>query len=63
MVMHIIKANSITKTFPGPIRALRGVSFEVEQDQNVAFLGSNGAAKSAFLDTALGLTQPSSGNI
>jgi branched-chain amino acid transport system ATP-binding protein len=47
----------------GAIKALRGVSFQVEQGQVVALIGANGAGKSTTLNSVSGLLRPSSGRV
>ena len=42
----------------GPIKALRGVSLEVQAGQIVTVLGSNGAGKSTILKTISGILDP-----
>jgi len=43
------------------IRAVRGVSFEVERGEIFGLLGANGAGKSTTIKCAMGLIQPSEG--
>lgn len=43
------------------VRAVRGVTFEIEQGEMVAFLGPNGAGKTTTLKLLSGLIHPSSG--
>ena len=45
------------ETSYGPIRALNGVSFEVEQGSITAVLGANGAGKTSLLRTLSGLVR------
>ncbi|MCH8290444.1 ABC transporter ATP-binding protein [Candidatus Poribacteria bacterium] len=47
----------------GGIRALRGVSFEVEEGEIVSLIGANGAGKSTTLRTISGLIRPEEGSI
>ena len=45
----------------GAIKALRGLSFEVETGQVVSLIGANGAGKSTTLNTVSGLLKPTGG--
>jgi len=47
----------------GNIEAIHGINFEVNQDEIVAILGTNGAGKSTTLMTVSGLIKPSKGKI
>ena len=47
----------------GAIRALRGLSFNVEQGQVVCLIGANGAGKSTTLNTISGLLKPTQGRV
>jgi branched-chain amino acid transport system ATP-binding protein len=47
----------------GNIRALRGISLEINESEMVALIGSNGAGKTTTLRTISGLLSPLSGQI
>ena len=47
----------------GKISAIKGINFEVKENQIVTLLGSNGAGKSTTLKTISGLMRASSGTI
>ena len=47
----------------GDVRALLGVSLEVEEGSIVALLGSNGAGKSTLMRAVAGLLHPSGGHV
>ena len=45
------------RSYYGPIHAVKGVSFEVEEGSIVTLIGANGAGKSTTLNTIAGLTR------
>ena len=47
----------------GKVKAVKGISFTVEQGQVVSLLGTNGAGKTTTLRTISGLLRPESGEI
>ena len=47
----------------GPIKAIRGVSLQVERGQIATVLGSNGAGKSTILKTISGIIDPRKGSV
>ncbi len=51
------------EVYYGPIHALKGVSFEVNEGEVVALIGANGAGKSTTLKTVSGLMHPRTGHI
>ncbi|MGI5936317.1 MAG: ABC transporter ATP-binding protein [Oscillospiraceae bacterium] len=58
----MLKVNDIN-VYYGPIHAIKGVSFEVNQGEIVALIGANGAGKSTILKTISGLLRPKTGSI
>lgn len=60
--MSLLRIDNVEASY-GAVRALRGVSVEVEQGSMVALLGANGAGKSTTLKTISGVVKPSSGHI
>ena len=58
----ILKVENLEAHY-GKIAALKGLSFEVESDQIVTLLGSNGAGKSTTLKTISGLMSASAGKV
>src|SRR3954454_24581240 len=59
---NAIDANSLTKTYPGGVRALEGLDLEVERGTVYAVLGPNGAGKSTAVRILTTLAQPDSGS-
>jgi branched-chain amino acid transport system ATP-binding protein len=47
----------------GAIRALHGISFEVQEGEIVTLVGANGAGKSTTLRALSGLVQPTAGEV
>ncbi len=47
----------------GPIKALRGVSIEVNEGEIVVMIGANGAGKTTLVETILGITPVEKGRI
>lgn len=47
----------------GAIKAVRGISFEINEGEIVTLIGANGAGKSTTLNTVAGLLKPGSGTI
>ena len=60
--MSMLKVSDI-HVYYGPIHAIKGVSFEVNQGETVALIGANGAGKSTILKTVSGLIHPLSGTV
>jgi len=47
----------------GAIKAIRGISFSVEEGEIVTLIGANGAGKTTTLNSIVGLVRPSAGEI
>jgi branched-chain amino acid transport system ATP-binding protein len=58
----LLKASGLTVEY-GAIRALHGVSFEVNDGEIVTLIGANGAGKSTTLRTLSGLVPPVDGEV
>jgi len=58
----ILKVDNI-EVYYGMIKALKGVSFEVNKGEIVALIGANGAGKTTILHTITGLLKPKTGKI
>lgn len=57
----IIEAQALTKVFRGKVRAVDGVSLEVNKGEIFGLLGPNGAGKSTLIRMLCTLTRPTSG--
>jgi branched-chain amino acid transport system ATP-binding protein len=60
--MSLLEVDDIEVRY-GSIRALKGVSFHVEDQEVVALLGANGAGKTTTQKTVSGMMRPSLGEI
>ncbi|MGA3150307.1 MAG: ATP-binding cassette domain-containing protein [Candidatus Saccharimonadales bacterium] len=62
MSKSVIVARNAVKNF-GDIKAVRGISFEVESGEIFAFLGPNGAGKSTTISMLTTMLRPTSGTL
>jgi ABC-type sugar transport system ATPase subunit len=58
----LIKVSNLKKRV-GTVEALSGVNLELKQNEVLGLVGDNGAGKSTFVKTLVGLHQPSEGEI
>ena len=58
--MHAVLTDSLVKHY-GKLRALDGVSLQIEEGEIFALLGPNGAGKTTWISTVCGLCRPTSG--
>ena len=57
----MIKVTELTKVYPGPVAALRGISLEIDKGM-FGLLGPNGAGKSTLMNILAGLLEPTAGS-
>jgi branched-chain amino acid transport system ATP-binding protein len=62
MMGNILEVKNLAVEY-GAIRAVKGISFNVEKGAVMAILGANGAGKSATLRTISGIVKPKGGEI
>ena len=58
----MIRVENLSKNY-GSVKAVKSISFELNDGQIVGFLGANGAGKSTTLKIMTGYISPSSGNV
>jgi len=63
MSQEVLLALANVESAYGPIKAIRGVSLQVQRGQIATVLGSNGAGKSSILKTISGIIDPRRGTI
>lgn len=59
---EVLRVEQITKEYPG-VRALDGVSFDVQSGEVHTLLGENGAGKSTLIKVIAGIITPNHGNM
>ncbi|WP_108859532.1 sugar ABC transporter ATP-binding protein [Ruegeria sp. Alg231-54] len=58
----ILRISNLSKSF-GPVKALRGIDFELRKGEIHAIAGENGAGKSTLMNVIDGILQPDNGEI
>jgi len=64
--MPAVAFQSVSKTYPsprGPLHALDGVSFDIEEGEFFGLLGPNGAGKTTLISILAGLARPTAGRV
>ena len=62
MAETLLKVENL-EVYYGVIRALKGISFEVNKGEIVSLIGANGAGKTTTLHTITGLIHPKNGSV
>jgi branched-chain amino acid transport system ATP-binding protein len=61
--MKILEVKNLRSGYDPEVDVLRGLSFEVEEDECVALVGANGAGKSTLMKSLSGILKPNKGEI
>lgn len=59
---NVLKVENVSVSY-GPVRALRQVNLEVNENEIIALIGANGAGKSTLVESVLGINHVDSGTI
>jgi ABC-2 type transport system ATP-binding protein len=59
----VVSIESLTKTYPAGLQALKGVDLTIREGEIFALLGPNGAGKSTLINIVCGIVKPSGGRV
>ena len=59
----ILQVRNLEKSYPGGVKAVAGVSFDVQRGQCLGLLGPNGAGKTTTVEMMEGILRPSGGEV
>src|SRR5919204_3114475 len=59
----LVRIRDLSKTFPGDVKALKGISLDVRAGEFFTLLGPSGSGKSTLLKILAGLEEPDSGQV
>ena len=59
----IVELTGVSKTYPGPVRALEGVSLTIDAGELLGIVGPSGSGKSTMLNLIGTLDRPSGGTV
>ncbi|MEX2361833.1 MAG: ABC transporter ATP-binding protein, partial [Patescibacteria group bacterium] len=60
---NIISVKNLQKTYPGDVKAVQGVTFNVRRGEFFGFLGPNGAGKTTTINMLVDLVKKTGGEI
>src|SRR5438034_1293666 len=60
---RLVRIRNLTKTCPGDVKALKGISLDVREGEFFTLLGPSGSGKSTLLKILAGLETPDSGDV
>ncbi len=63
MANNIIEVKNLSKTYPGDVKAVQEINFEVKQGEFFGFLGPNGAGKTTTINMLVNLVKKTTGQI
>ena len=61
--MSLLETEDLSKTFPGPVEAVRAVSFSIACGTTLGVIGDSGSGKSTLAKLVLGLLDPDKGYV